>query len=83
MAEAQGNYTKVVTEKFTISPTMTFSNLESLLPAAQFTRIHRSFIINKNKVTHIEGNRVFIHKMEIPIGSNYREEFLTSIGLKI
>ncbi len=83
MAEAQGNYTKVVTEKFTISPGMTFSNLENLLPAGQFIRIHRSFIINKSKITHIEGNRVFIHKLEIPIGSNYREEFLTSIGLKI
>lgn len=82
MAEAQGNNTRVVTEKFTISPTMTFSSLESLLPAGQFIRIHRSYIINKNKITHIEGNRVFIHKLEIPIGSNYREEFLTRIGLK-
>jgi len=82
-AEAQGNYTRIVTEKFTITPTMTFSNLESLLPSSQFIRLHRSFIINKSKVTHIEGNRVFIHKLEIPIGSNYREEFLTSIGLKI
>lgn len=83
LAEAQGNYTRIVTEKFTITPTMTFSNLESLLPSSQFIRLHRSFIINKSKVTHIEGNRVFIHKLEIPIGSNYREEFLTSIGLKI
>lgn len=82
MAEARGNNTKVVTETFTISPTMTFSSLESLLPAGQFIRIHRSFIINKNKITHIEGNRVFINKLEIPIGSNYREEFLTRIGLK-
>lgn len=83
MAEAQGNYTRVVTEKFTLSPAMTFTNLETLLPATRFIRIHRSFMINKEKITHIEGNRVFIHKLEIPIGSNYREEFLTSIGLKM
>jgi len=79
-AEANGNYTKIVTTQSTILPAMTFSAFEELLPEALFIRIHRSFIINKTRITHIEGNRVFINNMEIPIGSNYKEIFLKRIG---
>lgn len=79
-AEAQGNYTKVVTSLYTILPTITFSGFEELLPKSQFIRVHRSFIINKVKITHIEGNRVFIDTTEIPIGSNYRDAFLRELG---
>lgn len=79
-AEASGNNTKIVTEQNTLLPAMTLSNIEEMLPASQFLRTHRSFIINKSKITHIEGNRVFINAAEIPIGSNYRESFLKELG---
>ena len=80
-AEAQGNYTKIVTLQNTLLTVMTFSNFEDLLPETSFLRVHRSFIINKSKITHIEGNRVFINKNEIPIGSNYKEDFFKILGL--
>lgn len=80
-AEAQGNYTKVVTTQHTLLPSMTFSSFEELLPPTLFLRVHRSFLINKARITHIEGNRVFIQSHEIPIGSSYREGFLKSLGL--
>ena len=80
-AEANGNYTKIILESNTLQPTMTFSNLERLLPKNYFIRLHRSFIINKSKISHIEGNRVFIGKTEIPIGSNYRDGFLKELGV--
>ncbi len=80
-AEAQGNYIKIVTDQNTLLPSMTFSGFEELLPKALFLRVHRSFIINKAKITHIEGNRVFIQNHEIPIGSSYREDFLKSLGI--
>ena len=80
-AEAKGNYTKIVTPQNTLLPVMTFSNLEELLPKNLFIRVHRSFIINKSKITFIEGNRVFISKNEVPIGSNYKESFLKMLGL--
>ncbi|WP_421825506.1 LytR/AlgR family response regulator transcription factor [Larkinella sp.] len=80
-AEASGNYTKIITTQNTILPGMTFSSFEELLPKSRFLRVHRSFLVNKSKITHIEGNRVFIGKNEIPIGSNYRDVFLKSLGL--
>ncbi len=82
-AEASGNFTKFVTLTQTLSPSMTFSNAEELLPGHIFLRVHRSFIINKSMISHIEGNRVFIGDKEIPIGSNYKEAFLKEIGLDL
>ncbi|WP_428660163.1 LytR/AlgR family response regulator transcription factor [Runella sp.] len=80
-AEAQGNYIKIITPQNTLLPSMTFSSFEELLPKSLFLRVHRSFIINKAKITHIEGNRVFIQNHEIPIGSSYRDDFLKSLGI--
>jgi DNA-binding LytR/AlgR family response regulator len=80
-AEASGNYTRIVTSNNIFMPAMTFSAAEELLRKSMFVRVHRSFIINKHKISHIEGNRVFIGKTEVPIGSNYKEAFLKEIGL--
>ncbi|MES1181714.1 MAG: LytTR family DNA-binding domain-containing protein [Flavobacterium sp.] len=80
-AEANGNYTKIITQQNTLMPAMTFSGFEQQLPRSLFVRVHRSFIVNKKLITLIEGNRVFINKIEIPVGSNYKEEFLKELGL--
>lgn len=79
-AEASGNYTRIVTTQNTIMPAITFTSLHEQLPATIFIRVHRSFIINKNKITHIEGNRVFIERIEIPIGSNFKDSFMQELG---
>ncbi len=80
-AEAQGNNTKLVTSQITLMPSMSFSSLDERLPKQLFVRVHRSYLVNKAKVTHIEGNRVYLDKHEIPIGANYRDQLLKEIGL--
>lgn len=80
-AEANGNRTKIVTTQHTLMPTMTFTSVEDMLPPNMFIRVHRSFIINKSAISHIDGNRIYIHHTEIPIGSNYKEAFLEALGL--
>ena len=80
-AEASGNYTKIVTRQITLLPAITFTGFGEGLPKSMFLRVHRSFIINKSKITYIEGNRIFIDKHEIPIGSNYKNDLLREIGL--
>ena len=80
-AEASGNYTKIVTADRIINPNISFTNFEKMLPPDLFARVHRSFIVNKSKIDHIEGTRLFINKTEIPVGSSYRESFLKSLGL--
>lgn len=80
-AEANGNHTKIVAAGNTLTPAMSFTAVEELLPADIFIRVHRSFIINKSKISHIEGNRVYVGKVEIPVGSSYKEEFLKVLGI--
>ncbi len=80
-AEAQGNYVKIVSSNITTLANMTFAVFEELLPRNIFIRVHRSFIINKSKISHIEGNTVFIGKVEIPVGSNYKESLIKSMRL--
>lgn len=80
--EAQGNYCKVVTTKATLSTKVPLTELLSLLPKAVFLRVHRSFIVNKNKVSHIDGNRVFVQEYEVPVTGGYKNELFTAVGIK-
>jgi DNA-binding LytR/AlgR family response regulator len=79
-AEAQGNYTKIVTNDSMLITKVPFSTFISQLPENIFIRVHRSFIINKTMISHIEGNRVFVQHTEIPIANNLRDGFLKAIG---
>ena len=80
-AEAQGNYIKLVSSNTTTLANMTFEGFEELLPKNIFIRVHRSFIINRSKISYIEGNTVFIDTVEIPIGNNYKESLIKSLKL--
>jgi two-component system, LytTR family, response regulator len=80
-AEASGNYSKVVTITYTILPAMSFTSFITMLDQSTFLRTHRSFIINRNHIRLIDGNRVFIKNYEVPIGQSYKEEFTRKLGI--
>lgn len=81
-AEAKGNYTSIYFDNTVLKPKMPLSGLEKLLQGGNFTRIHRSFIINRLRIRHIEGNRVVIGQSEIPIGSSFKEQLMTVLNIK-
>ncbi|WP_156307948.1 LytR/AlgR family response regulator transcription factor [Sphingobacterium endophyticum] len=78
--EAYGNYTRIHMMDNLLIPMSTLSSFEEILPN-YFLKIHRSFIVNKYKISHIEGNRIFISGKELPISSSYKDSFLKSCGL--
>ncbi|MES2378933.1 MAG: LytTR family DNA-binding domain-containing protein [Bacteroidota bacterium] len=80
-AEAQGNYTKVVTINAPMMTKVPLTELLGQLPPTIFVRVHRSFIINKNKIESIEGNRVFIQQQEVPVSGVYKEALLKLISV--
>ena len=50
--------------------------MEEQLPKEKFMRVHRSFIVNLDKVKVIERNRiVFDGNVYIPVGEQYKESF--------
>ena len=48
--------------------------MEEILPADRFVRVHKSFIINVEKIQAIRRGVLQIGKHEIPIGESYKEE---------
>lgn len=60
-------------------PVMTLLSMKSLeekLPESKFMRVHRSFIVNTDKINTVERFRiVFDEKVFIPVSENYKEKF--------
>jgi DNA-binding LytR/AlgR family response regulator len=54
---------------------MSMKSLEENLPESKFMRVHRSFIVNLDKIKTIERNRIVFGKEYIPISENYKEKF--------
>lgn len=69
--EAGGNYVVFVTKQQKIASRMTMSEAEKLLPQERFVRIHRSYIVAKDKIERFDRYEVCIQQQPIPIGANY------------
>jgi len=80
--EAIGDYMKVVTNTGQLIINETMKKLQEQLPVRSFIRVHKSFIISRNKIKFIEGNYVQVEDKSIPIGATYRNEVLASIDKK-
>lgn len=48
--------------------------LEIELPSALFMRIHKSYIVSREKVTAMDGNAVYLGKNQLPIGGSYKSQ---------
>ncbi|MFD3001470.1 LytR/AlgR family response regulator transcription factor [Pontibacter toksunensis] len=73
--ESQREYTKIVTTKNTYLPKMSTHEVEELLPAKLFKRIHRSFIVSLNKIESYSAEEVEVNGVFIPIGRGYKDTF--------
>jgi DNA-binding LytR/AlgR family response regulator len=52
-------------------------NWEEKLKGYSFQKIHRSIIINLQKIDHIEGNMAIIGKHKLVVSEAYREQLIT------
>jgi DNA-binding LytR/AlgR family response regulator len=50
-------------------------NMEQTLPAANFVRVHKSFIVSLSKIKFVERNRIIIQDKHIPVGESYQKDF--------
>jgi DNA-binding LytR/AlgR family response regulator len=73
--EALGDYVKIYTTEKMIISYQSLKNIETLLPAGLFPRVHKSFIIALSRIDLIEGNHVKIRDRLIPIGTNFKGDF--------
>jgi len=72
IVESIGSYCKVITRDGSIVTHEKISNFENLLPSSDFIRVHKSFIVAKKGIRSIQGNRILIESVQIPIGQTYK-----------
>ncbi len=71
--ESQREYIKIVTTKNEYISKLSTHEIESLLPANLFKRIHRSFIVSISKINSYTAEEVEVNGVSIPIGRGYRD----------
>jgi DNA-binding LytR/AlgR family response regulator len=74
--EAADDYLKIHQEKKTpLIVRMTMKSLVSMLPAKDFVRTHRSYIVAIRRIDNVRNRIITVGDKNIPIGSNYEDSF--------
>ena len=60
---------------------MTLKMILQKLPAKEFIRVHRSFIVPISKVQSIRNKNIIVGGIEIPIGTSYQDDFFNHFHL--
>ena len=81
LVEAKGDYIQVKTEDKNYTVHSTLKKIEDKLPSSLFLKVHRSFIINVDKIIDIEDNSVLIKKDVIPVSRSNRPELMKRLNL--
>lgn len=69
--EAAGNYVTFVLGGKRLLSRLTLTELSELLPPDQFVRVHRSFVVAKDKIDKLERHQVTVHGHAVPVGASY------------
>lgn len=80
--ESEGNYIKIYTPEKNYLIRCTISNAVEKMKQSYIIRVHRSFCVNVNKVTKFSENEITIENRIVPIGRNYREDFIKNFDLE-
>lgn len=66
------------TEKLVVKHTLTA--LQEMLPARDFFRIHRSFVVSLKHIKNFTANSVTLGNIEIPIGKSFQNDFFRALN---
>jgi DNA-binding LytR/AlgR family response regulator len=69
--QSAGNYVQFVLSGQKILSRLKIGEVEALLPAALFTRVHRSYIVSNSKIKRIDRWNIQLNNTDIPIGPGY------------
>ena len=84
--EAMSEYLRIATDDKDkpVIVLLSMKRIEEHLPSSMFMRIHRSFIINLNKIVEVKKNHVVLEGgSSMPIGDNYKEAFMAYLNSRI
>lgn len=81
LIEAMGDYINIKTEDKNYVVHSTLKKINDKLPENLFLKVHRSFIINFDKIIDIEDNSVLIKKNIVPVSRSKRPELMRRLNL--
>ncbi|MEQ9426745.1 MAG: LytTR family DNA-binding domain-containing protein [Cyclobacteriaceae bacterium] len=73
-------YVKIFTDDNCFQPKMSLTRIEQLLPQNRFLRIHRSFIVAKDRLEAFNTTDVVVGGKQIPIGRSYKDLVMGQLG---
>lgn len=75
--ESEGEYVRIhLADGSKITTLYRIKNMETTLPADRFMRVHRSYIVNLQRIKSYVRGRVYLNDKDfLPIGENYKESF--------
>ena len=80
--EAMKDYLKIHTADYKLVTHQTMTEMEKILPAKQFIRVHKSFIVSVAHIRSVYGSSIETEKDTIPIGLSYKNTVMNFIAGK-
>ena len=79
--EKNGNYITVYRKDGNILIRENMGDIFDLLPAADFIRVHKSYVVGIRHISTIEVHQLIVNGEKIPIGSTYRDSLRDRLGI--
>jgi two-component system LytT family response regulator len=77
--EGMKDYLRIICTDKKIMTLQSFAKIEESLPAKNFCRVHKSFIVAIDKIKSVERGVILIAEQRIPISNTYKENFFSKI----
>lgn len=79
--EKDGNYITIHLKDRNILIRENMGDVFDLVPASDFIRVHKSFVVALRHITMIEVHQLTVNNETIPVGSTYRESLRARLGI--
>lgn len=81
--ESMGDYIRFYLEDKKVVALLNLSKVIDLLPGNSFIQIHRSYIINLEKINFIQNNIISLGQYQLPISKSRKKDLMEIINLKL
>ena len=80
--ESEDNYVRIFLNAKSYLVRCTLKNAIEKMKRKNYVRVHRSYCVNVNHIDSFTENEIMINQVPIPIGRNYKEEFIKTFELR-
>ena len=82
MIEGIGDYVKFHLTSGNLVSKRSLREWEDTLPAAEFLRVHRSYLVPWEKIESVEGSEIRMRNLKVPIGRAYRAQLMEKLRVR-